>query len=178
VLAVLAQRVRRACAGSGGVTDAPQYTGYLKRAPRDGWIIGELRDPWGWVIRIEGTRDAEAGGYRLVGRLGERVPPTLRQPAIDDASGITLVFLPEEFLRLKHNVPGPSGKMGGYQQFENWLIAHTDRQTFECRLTSDERDRLERYCREYGPGGPNNRIRAACIPALARLGIMIQQREG
>jgi len=72
--------------GGGAQTPEPRtqvYSGYLKRAPRKDWIIGELRDQFGWIIRIEGVRDPQGGGYRLTGYSGE-VPPSLRQPVIDD----------------------------------------------------------------------------------------------
>lgn len=92
-----------------------------------------------------------------------------------EAPGVTLHFLPHEVGFLKRNEPGPSGLMGGYQREENWLIDHIDRTTGECHLDPVHFERICRYCRSdkkgYGPGGPNARIRAACIPALRRAGI-------
>lgn len=84
---------------------------------------------------------------------------------------LRLRFLPHEFARLKRVWPGPSGVIGGMGLFENKLMDITDRQTLVCELDPVLQDRLERYITKYGPGGPNRRIRAACIPALRRLGI-------
>ena len=81
--------------------------------------------------------------------------------------GFTLKFAPHEFRRLKRNPPGG----GGWQQFENILIEQTDPGTLTCPLNPTHLERLIRYCKSYGPGGPNKRIREACIPALRRIGI-------
>lgn len=94
---------------------------------------------------------------------------------LPDAPGVTLHFLPHERAFLKWNEPGPSGLMGGYQNEENWLILNIDKSTGRCALDPIHFERICRYCRPdprgYGPGGPNGRIRAACIPALRRAGI-------
>jgi hypothetical protein len=84
---------------------------------------------------------------------------------------LTLSFMPQEFSILKWNTPGPSGVMGGYQGFENLLINQTDRDTLRCELNNAREARLRQYILNYGPGGPNSRIREACIPALRRIGI-------
>lgn len=91
-----------------------------------------------------------------------------RRPA-----GITLRLQPEELAALKHNSPGPSGHMGGYQRLENMLLRHTDPVSGELRLEPPYFERLIRYCLHYGAGGPNARLRAACVPALRRAGIDI-----
>lgn len=83
-----------------------------------------------------------------------------------DAPGVTLAFLPHLFAILKRNTTA-----GGYQDFENWLLDNTDPVTLQCVLDPVRLERLMRYCRSYGAGGPNKRIRAACIPALRQAGI-------
>lgn len=86
--------------------------------------------------------------------------------------GLVLVFEPHLFRILKHNKPGPSGlPVGGWGREENWLIANTDPTTLRCELDAKHLERIIRYCKSYGQGGPNRRIRAACIPALRRAGI-------
>ena len=84
---------------------------------------------------------------------------------------ITLEFTPDEFSRMEYNKPGKSEKMGGYQGTENLLISLTDRDTLRCRLESDQHNRVRSDCQRDDKGGPNGRIRSACIPAFRRLGI-------
>lgn len=84
---------------------------------------------------------------------------------------ITVGFTAEEFSRLQYNKPGKSEKMGGYQGTENLLISLTDPATLLCRLDPDQHNRLQSDCTRDDKGGPNSRIRSACIPALRRLGI-------
>ena len=87
------------------------------------------------------------------------------------APGVVIQFKPHEFGWLKRNTPGPSGQLGGYQRFENKLIDLTDRATLRCPLAPADLERMIRYAQKYGTGGPNQRIRDACIPALRRAGI-------
>lgn len=84
--------------------------------------------------------------------------------------GVTLSFRPHEIRFLRKNLPGESGQMGGYQQMENWLLENTNA-TGDIWLDPQRLERLIRYCQRYGSGGPNGRIRDACIPALRRAGI-------
>jgi len=91
---------------------------------------------------------------------------TTREPP-----GVTFTFLPHEFRRLKFNKPGPSGKLGGAGGYENKVIEKTDPVTLVCTLDPLTYTQVSTICRHYGPGGPNNRIRRACIPALRRVGI-------
>lgn len=85
---------------------------------------------------------------------------------------LVMEFLPHEFAVLKHNPPGPTGKKGGGMQgMENYLVANTDRATLRVRLDPEHNNRLQHYIMNYGPGGPNGRMRRACIPAYRRLGI-------
>jgi hypothetical protein len=92
---------------------------------------------------------------------------TTREPI-----GIVLTFMPHEYQRMKHNDPGPSGKLGGWPKMENLLVARTCPFTLECALTAKEEATLIEYIRrDYGPGGPNGRVRASCITAFRRLGI-------
>lgn len=63
---------------------SPAFTGQLKKGEADGTIVGYLKEhPWGWTIRLIGTRDP-SGGYTLSGVLGEP-PQALRISLIDDA---------------------------------------------------------------------------------------------
>ena len=87
---------------------------------------------------------------------------------------IVLTFKPHEFRALKHNEPGPAGVLGGYQKHENLLKRLTDPETLELELPPVLLTRTIKYCSNYGPGGPNKRIREACIPALRRAGIDLQ----
>ena len=88
-----------------------------------------------------------------------------------------LIFEPHEFSRLKRNVPGPSGRLGGYPMFENRLLDLTDPATLRCRLDATEFERLVRYINHYGGGGPNDRIRQACVPPLRRCGVNLSPEE-
>jgi hypothetical protein len=85
-----------------------------------------------------------------------------------------LAFAPHEFKWLKHNEPGPSGQLGGYQRLENHIVARTDRASLRCPLDDKRLPQLIRCIQLYGDGGPNRRLRAACIPALRRAGIELQ----
>lgn len=80
----------------------------------------------------------------------------------------TLIFTGAELRCLRLNKPGASGLLGGYQRMENWILRNTDAQTGKCLFTPEKLERIQRYCREYGPGGPNERLRKACVPALQR----------
>jgi hypothetical protein len=83
----------------------------------------------------------------------------------------TLTFFDYEYHRMKFNEPGPSGLLGGYQRLENRIVTTTDKATLQCVLTDELLARLIRYCKRYRGGGPNGRLRDACIPALRRIGI-------
>jgi hypothetical protein len=91
--------------------------------------------------------------------------------------GIVLAFTRDEFRTLKRNTPGPGGQLGGYPSFENILIDLTHPRTLHCPLSAAHFERLVRYIKNYGPGGPNGRIRAACVPALRRCGIDVEPDE-
>ena len=80
--------------------------------------------------------------------------------------GITLTFLPHEVGFLRRN-----RTHGGMQNAENFLIDHIDPVTLQCKLDPVWQVRLQHYCQHCGKGGPNGRIRAACIPAFRRAGI-------
>jgi hypothetical protein len=77
-----------------------------------------------------------------------------------------ITFLPHEFARFKRYNGG-----GGLQQFVTWIFNNTDRQTLVCSLNAERFERLVRYIRRYGPGGPQQILRDSCIPALRRIGI-------
>jgi hypothetical protein len=80
----------------------------------------------------------------------------------------TVTFTGEELRCLRLNKPGKSTLLGGYQRMENWILKNTDAQTGKCLFTPDKLERIKRYCARYGPGGPNERLRKACEPALRR----------
>ena len=93
---------------------------------------------------------------------------------------VNITFTHAEFHGLKFNTPGPSGDMGGFQDMENWVIANTNPVTLECVWPPDKFTRISKYTREkpnvtYGPGGPNARLRRACIPAFKRVGINLSE---
>jgi len=88
--------------------------------------------------------------------------------SLEGETMVTLVFTGDELRCLRLNKPGKSNLLGGYQRFENWLLRNTDAQTGMCLLTPERLERMKRYCASYGPGGPNDRIRKACEPALRR----------
>jgi hypothetical protein len=60
---------------------------------------------------------------------------------------------------------------GGYQDLENWVKRNTSSTSGCCALDPVHFERLVRCIQNYGPGGPNKRLRDACIPALRRIGI-------
>lgn len=79
--------------------------------------------------------------------------------------GVLLTLLPHEHSFLKHN-----RTRGGLQDLENYLHEAT-RDGRACFLDPAHLERVMRCCQKYGGGGPQSRIRAACIPALRRVGI-------
>lgn len=85
----------------------------------------------------------------------------------------TLQFLPPEYHGMKTNKAVGPGALGGYQQCENMLLALTDPQTLQCPLSPDQNALVQRRCRAVmtDQGGPQARIRTACIPAFRRLGV-------
>jgi hypothetical protein len=91
-------------------------------------------------------------------------------------AGTRVTFTADEFARLKRNTPA-SGILGGYQRHEHWLFDNTDPHTLVCIFDAEHLDRTIRYIRSYGSGGPNKRIRDACIPAFRRAGIEIHLGE-
>jgi hypothetical protein len=86
-------------------------------------------------------------------------------------AGRTIPFQPHEVRMMKINTPGPSGKIGGMGGMENHIVRTVDRTTWQCWLDAVLVERLIRYCQKYEKGGPNQRLRDACIPALRRIGI-------
>lgn len=91
-----------------------------------------------------------------------------------ESERMTLVtFTGAELRCLRFNKPGASGLLGGYPRMENWLLRNTDALTGRCLLTPKMLERLTRYCSErYGSGGPNDRLRKACLPALRRAALL------
>lgn len=78
-------------------------------------------------------------------------------------------FTPEERAILKVR----TGIIGGLQGMENWLIDSINPRSGRCVIDPDHLMRLILYIKSYGSGGPQANIRAAVIPALARIGIII-----
>jgi len=97
-----------------------------------------------------------------------RRKPNKAQPT---RPGRVIIFQGHELRLLKHNEPGPSGTMGGYQNMENYILDNFDPIDGACYFDATMLERLMRYCQKYGKGGPNGRLRDACIPALRRAGI-------
>jgi hypothetical protein len=85
------------------------------------------------------------------------------------ANGHMLHFEPHERRRLKLNKPG-----GGLQGMENFLVTGIDANG-DIFLDHEKLKRLKHYCGSpsYGSGGPNGRLRDACIPVLRRIGIEV-----
>jgi len=79
-------------------------------------------------------------------------------------------FHPHEFARMKVNPPGPTSPVGGVGRLENWIIENTDGGG-TCAFNFEQMGRTIYYVLNYGKGGPNQRIRDACIPAFRRIGI-------
>ena len=90
------------------------------------------------------------------------------------ANGHMLHFEPHERRRLKFNERGPSGKLGGIGALENHLVTGIDANG-DIFLDGPKLKSLAHYCGSpsYGPGGPNGRLRDACIPVLRRIGIEV-----
>jgi len=99
-----------------------------------------------------------------------------RRPNVNPPQPIVymLTFKPEEAARFK--VYPPDG--GGLQQLVTWYFHNIDPTTRQCGLTQTRFERTVRYIREYGPGGPNKIIRESCIPALRRIGIIVEAGSG
>jgi len=75
-------RERRPGAIGASLMPSTAFTGQIKRGDTPNTVVGYLKEhPWGWTIRIFGTRD-ESGGYTLTGELGDP-PAGLRIEAID-----------------------------------------------------------------------------------------------
>ena len=61
------------------------FAGHLDKGDVAGTVVGYLKEqPWGWTIRIFGTRDP-AGGYTLTADFGDP-PAGLRIEAIDGST--------------------------------------------------------------------------------------------
>jgi hypothetical protein len=58
-----------------------RWTGYLQRDLQSGGLVGELHDPFGFVIRLVGARGD--GRYDITGTPGA-VPEAYAIPGIDE----------------------------------------------------------------------------------------------
>jgi len=64
--------------------DATVFVGRIEQSRTDSELLeGHLSDCFGWRLEIRGLRDPKHGGWCLTAHRGE-VPPTLRQPLIDE----------------------------------------------------------------------------------------------
>lgn len=102
-------------------------------------------------------------------RLGDQ--DDLLQPAKPRDPMTVIVFWPNELARLKPYRPGPSGQLGGYARMVNWLVAQTAGGVMSVALDAVMLERLVRYIRRYGGGGPNGALRAACTQPMRRAGV-------
>jgi hypothetical protein len=87
--------------------------------------------------------------------------------------GFVLTFTAEEVAEMHHNPRSAAGNLGGWPGLENWILDHTDPLTLECGFDAVHGMRLIVYYKSYDRGGPNARVRAACGPALKRIGIIL-----
>src|SRR5215471_14934619 len=92
--------------------------------------------------------------------------------------GTRVTFTAEEIATLKWNIKPPNSELGGMARLENWILDNTDHTTRSCVFDATHQRRTINYCQNYGPGGPNGRIRRACKPAFARIGIIIGDHTG
>jgi hypothetical protein len=90
-----------------------------------------------------------------------------RKPNINPPTrpGLSVQLMLHEVRRLKINKT-----QGGWQDLENWIVGNID-SNLSIFLDPVHLERIERCCLNYGPGGPNARIRGVFIPALRRHGI-------
>jgi hypothetical protein len=58
---------------------------------------------------------------------------------------------------------------------ENWIIDNTT-SAGQCVFPPLWFARLIVYLKGYGGGGPNARVRKACLPALQRIGIIVMPK--
>lgn len=93
-------------------------------------------------------------------RRGNENPPT--------PPGITVDFNMPERRRLRPHYR----TKGGYQDLVNWIIDNTDADG-RCHFDPIHFDRTVRGVQRYGRGGPQERLRDACIPAFSRVGIVL-----
>jgi hypothetical protein len=95
-----------------------------------------------------------------------------RRPNVNPPEPIRYVvtFKPEEAARFKVYPPGG----GGLQQLVTWYFRNIDPVTLSCSLTDRLFERTVRYIRSYGKGSPNQILRDSCIPALRRIGIVVE----
>lgn len=75
-----------------------------------------------------------------------------------------------EHARLRPFSPGDSGANGGLQQLVNRLWQQTGQDRWVL-VHAHDFERIKYYCTHYGKGGPNDLLRAICIPALTRAGL-------
>ncbi len=64
------------------MSDAPIWTGELRRGEVEGTVTGTLVDAWGWRIVFTGTQQPDRS-YALTATV--EVPEALRVAGIDDA---------------------------------------------------------------------------------------------
>lgn len=66
---------------------------------------------------------------------------------------------------------------GGYQDLVNWYLDNIEQPNAaglrRCWVDPIHLDRTLRGVQNYGDGGPQDRLRDACIPAFARAGVIM-----
>jgi hypothetical protein len=96
-------------------------------------------------------------------RKPNRTPPSAAGP------GLKVTLLPHEIRGLSPHYPHGGG---GLQGLVNWILDNTDPVTGVCFFPPDKLERAIRYIHpDYGPGGPQSRLRGYLTPGLRRAGV-------
>jgi hypothetical protein len=74
--------------------------------------------------------------------------------------------------RKPNRTPPSAAGPGGLQGLVNWILDNTDPVTGVCFFPPDKLERAIRYIHpDYGPGGPQSRLRGYLTPGLRRAGV-------
>lgn len=92
-----------------------------------------------------------------------------RTPPRDCGPGLKVTFRVHEISGLGPRYPKGGG---GLQGLVNWILDNTEPVTGVCFFPPDKLERAIRYIHpDYGPGGPQARLRGYLTPALRRAGV-------